>query len=537
MPPNSSGAPKPLLNLSMRRGVPPSAGSTTPLALHRSEFEDFMNAYRPSLDAARREPEHSKPAEESKVDFGRSIKKLMKKPQNSPSVIKKNHRKEGIQRTPTVAPGSSSRLERERSVASDVRPVTEKKPKRPVSAHLEVTPLTDYGPAIMPPDITIPKLEIPPTSAPLILPKNPSAPVASPKNPPAPVASPKNPPAPVVSPKNSSAPVVPPKNPKAVPKISKAKQEDQLKVISDSAPVLPVAPSIVPAPNLNQVKKKVSIQEEKRRSGTETFPDAHCLIISGNNIGRFIPPRHNPDPILSMRVVPIPERKYHVILEFQEMARAPRPHSSTSGLLVFEPEESNSTTFREQIHYFSWIRESHIATMGMLLQNVEKITDFPYVTYVVVTGGRHELAQKLHVVQDRPTPEETQQLHFLAGYEEAITIARPPLATFPEKPTSDKTGFVICLYQVLPGDDSSKFEHHWMVWTGARQIYRTIPEYMGLKRISVHKSVLPTKIINYCLICEFSNIMEYLTEACVIIDHLRARCCGFTGIYRVLDTL
>ena len=128
-------------------------------------------------------------------------------------------------------------------------------------------------------------------------------------------------------------------------------------------------------------------------------------------------------------------------------------------------------------------------------------------------------------------------LSFSAGYEEPVTICKPPLSTFPEKPASDKTGFVICLYQVLEGDDGLKFEQNWVMWTGARQIYRTLPSYMGLKRISVHKSIIPTKTINYVLMCEFSNIMDHLTDACVIIDHLRARCCGFIGIYRVLDAL
>ncbi|PRD30353.1 UNVERIFIED_CONTAM: hypothetical protein NCL1_26663 [Trichonephila clavipes] len=123
-----------------------------------------------------------------------------------------------------------------------------------------------------------------------------------------------------------------------------------------------------------------------------------------------------------------------------------------------------------------------------------------------------------------------------SGYEETITITKPPL-TFPEKPPSDKTGFVISLYQVLPGEDGLRFEQNWVMWTGARQLYRNAPDYLGLKRISVHKSVLPTKVINYCLLCEFSNILDHLTDACVVIDHLRARCCGFTGIYRILDSL
>ncbi|GIY98204.1 uncharacterized protein CEXT_116121 [Caerostris extrusa] len=235
-----------------------------------------------------------------------------------------------------------------------------------------------------------------------------------------------------------------------------------------------------------------------------------------------------------MRVVPIPERKYHVILEFEESPEPPKMPTSSSGLMVVTPDITAST--RDQMLLFSWLRESHVAAMGMLLVNVERLTEFPFVTYLVVNGGRHELSQRLQSVDSRPIPENIRQRHFLAGYEETITITKPPL-TFPEKPPSDKTGFVVSLYQVLPGEDGLKFEQNWVMWTGARQLYRTAPEHLGLKRISVHKSVLPTKIINYCLLCEFSNIMAHLTDACVMIDHLRARCCGFTGIYRILDSL
>ncbi|XP_054718840.1 uncharacterized protein C01C4.2-like [Uloborus diversus] len=237
-----------------------------------------------------------------------------------------------------------------------------------------------------------------------------------------------------------------------------------------------------------------------------------------------------------MRVVPIPERKYHVIMEFEEAALPCKPHTSASGLMVMPLEQNTRFESRSQLHFFSWIRDSRIASMGLLLGNVEKIAEFPYVTYLVVGGGRHELSQKLNFVRDRPPVDSGKELHFLAGYEETITISRPPLAAAPEKPT-DKTGFVVCLYQVLPGDDRTRFEQNWIMWTGARQIYRTLPEYMGLKRMSVLKSVLPTQIINYTLLCEYSNIMDHLTDACVIIDHLRARCCGFTGIYRIIDSL
>ncbi|GIY29672.1 uncharacterized protein CEXT_446381 [Caerostris extrusa] len=151
-------------------------GPQHPLGLQRSEFEDFANAYRPTLDVPRREPEPPKPVEETKTDFGRSIKKLMKRPQGSPSVQAKN-KKGGIQRTPTLAPTSSGHQERERSVTSDARPISDKKPKRPLSANIETTLLppqqkTSVGPAMIPQadtNLAIPEvLPLPPQQSPIL---------------------------------------------------------------------------------------------------------------------------------------------------------------------------------------------------------------------------------------------------------------------------------------------------------------------------------------------------------------------------------
>ncbi|KAG8177140.1 hypothetical protein JTE90_015588 [Oedothorax gibbosus] len=460
MPPNSSDTVNPLVNISMRRAVPPGAGSTTPLALQRSEFEDFANAYRRTLEVPRREPPEPPPprtVEDSRGDFGRSIKKLMKRPQGSPST--KNNRKSGIQRTPTVVYPSSSHSDT--GPNTEMRPMSEKKQKRPLSANIDTASISSSPQT--PPSIAISGQSamsfIPPPDPGLRL-SNPDiqqSPVV-----PTPVSRksikvPKNLTPLEKIPKNLTPPEKSPKNltpPERIPK-NLAPPDDHLSTLAPP-PIL----SHVQAPTVtNQVKKKVSIQEDNRRSGTEVYPDAHCLILSGNNIGRFLPPRH-------------------------------------------------------------------------------VSTEFPFVTYLVVNGSRHELAQKVQCVGSKPMAPSLRQLHFLAGYEETITISRPPSSTFPEKPASNKTGYVISLYQVLPGDDSPRFEQNWVMWTGARQLYRTIPDYMGLKKISVHKSVVPTtQTINYCVICELTNVMDHLTDACVVIDHLRARCCGFTGIYRIIDAL
>ena len=35
-----------------------------------------------------------------------------------------------------------------------------------------------------------------------------------------------------------------------------------------------------------------------------------------------------------------------------------------------------------------------------------------------------------------------------------------------KRPTTDYTGYIICIYQVFKGDDGEKFERNWLYWTG-----------------------------------------------------------------------
>ena len=46
------------------------------------------------------------------------------------------------------------------------------------------------------------------------------------------------------------------------------------------------------------------------------------------------------------------------------------------------------------------------------------------------------------------------------------TIARPPVDPAHKRPSTDYTGYIICIYQVFKGDDGEKFERNWLYWTG-----------------------------------------------------------------------
>ena len=49
---------------------------------------------------------------------------------------------------------------------------------------------------------------------------------------------------------------------------------------------------------------------------------------------------------------------------------------------------------------------------------------------------------------------------------QVATIARPPVDPGHKRPTTDYTGYIICIYQVFKGDDGEKFERNWLYWTG-----------------------------------------------------------------------
>ena len=75
------------------------------------------------------------------------------------------------------------------------------------------------------------------------------------------------------------------------------------------------------------------------------------------------------------------------------------------------------------------------------------------------------------------------------------TIARPPVDPAHKRPSTDYTGYIICIYQVrilasdwrmsccvfstltpdwlqvFKGDDGEKFERNWLYWTGIHTCY------------------------------------------------------------------
>ncbi|GIY35641.1 uncharacterized protein CEXT_592141 [Caerostris extrusa] len=122
-------------------------------------------------------------------------------------------------------------------------------------------------------------------------------------------------------------------------------------------------------------------------------------------------------------------------------------------------------------------------------------------------------------------------IFFQAGYEEVASIIKPSL----DDPIPNRTGYIISAFRVFPGEDREKLEKNWLTWTGARQVYTSLPRHLGLRRLTFHKKLFPDGGITYVLMCECSALVQHVTEALVFVDHLRARCCGYTALYRPVD--
>jgi hypothetical protein len=62
-------------------------------------------------------------------------------------------------------------------------------------------------------------------------------------------------------------------------------------------------------------------------------------------------------------------------------------------------------------------------------------------------------------------------------------------------------------------------------------MYRYLPKSVGLRRITLHKSMSQGDKM-YLLICECAQLQDNLSAAAILLPALRARLCGYIGLYR-----
>lgn len=121
-----------------------------------------------------------------------------------------------------------------------------------------------------------------------------------------------------------------------------------------------------------------------------------------------------------------------------------------------------------------WLMVSLFFSLSFFLFAVRpaQTVDYPYINYGLAnrhqTNGEEWQQTARLASLERFEPQNLGYFsdHLVDVYEEAATIARPPMEPSCRRPLSNKTGYIICVYKVFEGDDGEKFERNWLYWTG-----------------------------------------------------------------------
>ncbi|XP_055318460.1 uncharacterized protein LOC129576785 isoform X2 [Sitodiplosis mosellana] len=191
------------------------------------------------------------------------------------------------------------------------------------------------------------------------------------------------------------------------------------------------------------------------------------------------------------------------------------------------------------------VQQANTAIGGMLLVNMERNSDFPFIAYYLINTQQTDPAHFYSGVRgsslSKFEPKKYTAAHTLDLYSEVASICRPPLALTSsemgsfKKTQTPSTGYIISVFKVFEGDDGERFEKNWLYWTGARMLYRYLPRAVGMRRIALHKSISAKGDKMYLLVCECSDLLTEISSAAVLIPTIRARLCGYTGLYRPIQ--
>ncbi|XP_022193472.1 uncharacterized protein LOC111051300 isoform X1 [Nilaparvata lugens] len=280
----------------------------------------------------------------------------------------------------------------------------------------------------------------------------------------------------------------------------------------------------------------ISLQQVPRAEPlTLATLDRDCFIIPVASVDRFLPagvplPLAEAKPSV-LSVLEVDDPKLCVLIHLMTQMEPIEPILESPLAMPLVKQKSAACDL------LSEVGSAKSATEGMLLANLEKNAEFPFISYYVINKSQtdprsfFDECRAASLKKFDPRSFKYTAAHTFDLFQEVATIARPPLDTQSKRPHTKATGFIISVYKVFEGDDGEKFEKNWLYWTGARMIYRYLPKSVGLRRITLHKSLGSGDKL-YLLLVECSNFMQDLTAAAVLIPALRARLCGYTGLYR-----
>ncbi|XP_055906031.1 uncharacterized protein LOC129941431 isoform X2 [Eupeodes corollae] len=277
--------------------------------------------------------------------------------------------------------------------------------------------------------------------------------------------------------------------------------------------------------------------------------DRDCFIIPVQSVDRFLPagiplPPPSADgakPTSPLSVLEVSDPKLCILVHLMSPLEPIDPVMESP---LAHPLLKQRSVAAELLNE---VQQANTAVGGMLLANMEKSAEFPFIAYYLINTTQTDPSnfysgmRVSSLSKFEPKNLKYTAAHTLDLYSEVAAICRPPLVLAPNESGSFKksqtpsTGYIISVYKVFEGDDGERFEKNWLYWTGARMLYRYLPRAAGLRRIALHKSTSQKGDKMYLLICECADLLKDISSAAVLIPALRARLCGYTGLYRPIQ--
>ncbi|XP_037712808.1 uncharacterized protein LOC119549120 isoform X3 [Drosophila subpulchrella] len=276
--------------------------------------------------------------------------------------------------------------------------------------------------------------------------------------------------------------------------------------------------------------------------------DRDCFIIPVHSVDRFLP-AGIPLPALNaegkatspLSVLEVSDPKLCILVHLMSPLEAIDP--------VMESPLSHPLLKQRSIaaELVTEVQQANTAVGGMLLANMEKNSEFPFISYYLINTQQTDPSsfyaglRVSSLSKFEPKALKYTAAHTLDLYSEVAAICRPPLVLPSNEAGSFKksqtaaTGYIISVFKVFEGDDGERFEKNWLYWTGARMLYRYLPRAAGLRRIALHKSTSQKGDKMYLLVCECADLLKDISLAAFLIPALRARLCGYTGLYRPIQ--
>ncbi|XP_070069564.1 uncharacterized protein [Drosophila takahashii] len=276
--------------------------------------------------------------------------------------------------------------------------------------------------------------------------------------------------------------------------------------------------------------------------------DRDCFIIPVHSVDRFLP-AGIPLPALNaegkatspLSVLEVSDPKLCILVHLMSPLEAIDP--------VMESPLSHPLLKQRSIaaELVTEVQQANSAVGGMLLANMEKNSEFPFISYYLINTLQTDPSsfyaglRVSSLSKFEPKALKYTAAHTLDLYSEVAAICRPPLVLPSNEAGSFKksqtaaTGYIISVFKVFEGDDGERFEKNWLYWTGARMLYRYLPRAAGLRRIALHKSTSQKGDKMYLLVCECADLLKDISLAAFLIPALRARLCGYTGLYRPIQ--